>query len=202
MKRVLVAMCLVTAMACEREAEVDAVSATSATIDPGVTSTSATVDPSAEVEIDREWGLLADWDTDRDDRIGEQEFGTRFGNVYDRWDLDHNASLSRDEMADTWYDLWDGNDDNIVDEQEWTRPSEGWDFDGVDWNTWRDWDVDNDGRLAENEFDTRFTPIYERWDTDSNGVTRDELRDTWWDMFDNNNDNFVDSTEWTRNVWP
>ena len=209
MRYSLIAVCLVAAVACSRESEVadvdtTTVSATSATVDPSATMTTATVNPTTATvaDVDRRWGALGDWDTDRDNRLARTEFDTRFGSVFDRWDADRNAAVSRDELADTWYDLWDNNNDNIVDEQEWTRATTNWKFDGVTYDNWRDWDLDNDGRLLENEFDQRFGGIYDRWDTDrNNGLTRDELRDTWWDLFDGNNDDFVDGNEWRNTTW-
>jgi hypothetical protein len=119
--------------------------------------------------------------------------------VYDRWDADRNAALSRDEAADTWYDLWDNNNDDIIDEQEWTRATTAWDFDNVDFSAWNDWDSDHDGRLLENEFDQRFGAIYDTWDADrNNALTRDEAADTWWDLFDGNNDDIIDTNEWNE----
>lgn len=209
MKHVIIAFCFVTALACSREAEIadvdtTTISATSATVDPGATATTATINPTTAtvVGVDREWGAWNDWDSDRDNRLVRNEFDSRFGGVYDRWDADRNAALSRDELADTWYDLWDGNNDNIIDEPEWTRATKSWDFDGVAYNGWRDWDLDNDGRLLENEFDQRFGGIYDTWDRDrNNSLTRDELRDTWWDLFDGNDDDFIDANEWRETVW-
>lgn len=207
MKNLTIALCVFAALGCSREAEVadvdtTTVSATSATVDPGLTATSATVDPTTATVVDRNWGGWADWDADRDNRLARNEFDTRFGGVYDRWDTDRNAALSRDEMRDTWYDLWDNNNDNIVDEAEWTRATKSWNFKDVNYNGWRDWDVNNDGRLMNDEFGQRFGGIYDRWDTDrNNALTRDEMRDTWWDLFDNNNDDMIDSDEWRARTW-
>ena len=203
------AFCLLAFIACSRDAEVadvdtTTVSMTSATVDTAATGTTATFDPATAtvVDVDRRWGALSDWDADRDNRLARNEFDARWGGLYDRWDRDRNAAVSRDELADTWYDLWDNNNDNFVDEQEWTRATKAWDFEGIDWNGWRDWDIDNDGRLLANEFDQRFGGIYDRWDTDrNNALTRDELRDTWWDLFDNNDDDLIDENEWRNVTW-
>ena len=209
MKYPAIALCLLAFIACSRDAEVaevgtTTVSMTSGTVDTAATGTTATLDPATAtvVDVDRRWGALRDWDADRDNRLARNEFDARWGGLYDRWDRDRNAAVSRDELADTWYDLWDNNNDNLVDEQEWNRATQSWKFDGVAYNGWRDWDVDNDGRLVENEFDQRFGGIYDRWDTDrNNSLTRDELRDTWWDLFDNNNDDFIDDNEWRNVTW-
>ncbi|HEX6099937.1 MAG TPA: hypothetical protein VF432_26730, partial [Thermoanaerobaculia bacterium] len=184
MKYPAIALCLFAVIACSRDAEVAdvdtaTVSMTSVTVDTAATGTTATFDPATAtvVDVDRRWGALSDWDADRDKRLARNEFDARWGGLYDRWDRDRNAAVSRDELADTWYDLWDNNNDDFVDEQEWTRATKAWDFEGIDWNGWRDWDIDNDGRLLENEFDQRFGGIYDRWDTDrNNALTRDELR--------------------------
>ena len=209
MRYTAMALCLLAIIACSRDGEVadvdtTTVSMTSGTVDTATTGTTATLDPATAtaVDVDRRWGAWSDWDADRDNRLARNEFDARWGGLYDRWDRDRNAAVSRDELADTWYDLWDNNNDNLVDEQEWNRATKAWDFDGVAYNGWRDWDVDNDGRLLENEFDQRFGGIYDRWDTDrNNALTRDELRDTWWDLFDNNNDDFIDDNEWRNVTW-
>lgn len=209
MRSAIAVLCAMALFACTREPEVadvdtTTVSAPSATVDTSATSTSATIDPATAtvVTVDRSWGAWGDWDTDRNDQLARNEFDGRFDTVYDRWDADRNRSLSRDELADTWYDLWDNNNDNLVDEQEWTRATKAWDFEGIAYNGWRDWDIDNDGRLLENEFDQRFGGIYDRWDMDrNNALTRDEFRDTWWDLFDNNNDDFIDDNEWRNVTW-
>lgn len=204
MRSAVAILCAMALFACSREtqvADVDTttVSATSATVDTSATSTSATIDPATAtvVTVDRSWGAWGDWDTDKNDQLARNEFDGRFDTVYDRWDADRSRALSRDELADTWYDLWDNNNDNFIDEQEWTRGSRNWNFDGVDFRSWRQWDVDNDGRADANEFRQGFRSIYDVFDTDRNdNITREELRQRWWDLFDGNDDNMIDASEW------
>lgn len=209
MKYLAVALSLFALIGCSRESDVadvdtSTVSVTSGTIDTSATGTTATLDPATAtvVDVDHSWGAWNDWDTDRDNRLARNEFDARWGGVYDRWDRDRNAAVSRDELADTWYDLWDNNNDNFIDENEWNRATGAWKFDGVDYNTWRDWDVNNDNHLMRDEFDQRFGGIYDHWDADrNNALSRDELHDTWWDLFDGNNDDFIDSMEWKGVNW-
>lgn len=69
---------------------------------------------------DYNWGTYETWDVDRDARVTADEWRTGFRNVRP------NATWTRDEMADTWWDWWDTNDDDIIDENEWRTRSAYW----------------------------------------------------------------------------
>lgn len=198
MRHAVMALCVLVLFGCTRESEVVETD-TMATVDTAATGTSATTATvtTTIADADRYWGPWSEWDTDNDNRLARNEFDARFDGVYDRWDIDRSGSLSRDELADTWRDLWDNNNDDIIDEEEWKVSTDNWKIEGVDFKNWREWDIDNDGRADANEFRQGFASVYNFFDTDrNNDITRDELRQKWFDVFDGNDDDIIDANEW------
>lgn len=39
--------------------------------------------------------------------------------IYDVFDIDRNDNITREELRQRWWDLFDGNDDNMIDASEW-----------------------------------------------------------------------------------
>lgn len=198
-KLLIAFFCCTSLIGCQREPDVVTETVTATVTDTGSTVTTMTTTDVAVA--DRSWGTYADWDADRDARLTRAEFDQRYGNVYTRWDADRDGTVAMDEMADTWYDLWDDNNDDFIDENEWTDATGDWNFTGFDYGTWADWDADNDGRLARNEFGGRVTPLWDPWDVNKNDrLEADEIDDSWWDLFDGNNDDIIEAPEWDR-IW-
>ncbi|MDX1585001.1 MAG: hypothetical protein R3338_15495, partial [Thermoanaerobaculia bacterium] len=92
----------------------------------------------------------------------------------------------------------DVNDDNIIDEQEWTLGTERWAFDDIDWGEWDTWDANADAELTETEWNEEWnSTVWPSWGVETDGVVgRDELADTFWDFFDANDDDIIDAGEW------
>ena len=173
-------------IACQRDAEV---------ADTGVTTGTATTVADTNVVTPPEvrslgWGAWHDWDVDANKLVNRDEFNNRFGTVYTGWAGTDNT-LAADEAADTWRDLFDRNNDNFVDTQEWDRGNAEWNLRDYTWGGLAEWDTDRDNRIAENEWDARFGRVRANatW-------SRDELADTWWDWWDGNDDNMIDENEW------
>lgn len=150
----------------------------------------------------RNWGPYLDYDVNRDKKIDRTEFDTRVGEMFGGWDADRNQTLSREELSATWRDLWDGNDDDFIDENEWSRATRAWTFKDRDYGTYDTWDTNRDGRVNNEEFDSRMITVHDIFDPDKNqSVKGDEFADTWWDLFDGNNDDFIDEEEWRTRTW-
>lgn len=91
------------------------------------------------------------------------------------WDANDDGFLDTNEFGANWagtgtLGVWDANDDGFLDENEW---GVGVGNNNDEFGLFDDWDIDNDNRLAVNEFGTG-----------SFGV------------FDDNRDGMIDSNEW------
>lgn len=179
--------CIAVFTACEREAEVEETAIVTDTATTTMTDTAITTP--AEVRA-HGWGGINDWDVDANKQVSREEFDRRFGTVYTGWAGTDNT-LAADEAADTWRDWFDGNDDNIIDTEEWNRGIANWNLRDYNWGTVDRWDADRDNRITEAEWDAAFPNVRANatW-------SRDELADTWWDWWDGNDDNIIDASEW------
>lgn len=72
-------------------------------------------------EID--WGDFTDWDGDGDSELDANEVreGLEGSNVYERIDKDDDEILDDEELADWFFDLFDANDDESIDQTEWDQ---------------------------------------------------------------------------------
>ena len=139
---------------------------------------------------------LANLDTDLDEQITEDEFNTNYAELAARWDVDGDGTLASDEMSDNFFDLFDGNDDDLIDEEEF-QTARKWEA-GAEWNNVLDFDKDGDSHLGRTEYGEWFDEQAwdATWDVDGDGVLGpDEQADTFWDLFDLNDDNLIDGTE-------
>lgn len=187
--RLLIAFLVaISCLACGREAEVaetttPPVETTATTVPDTTVATSTAVRPLG-------WGTWNDWDADANKAVRRDEFDRRFDTVYTGWAGTDNA-VGADEAADTWRDWFDGNNDNIIDTQEWDRGTKNWNLREYTWGGLTAWDTDRDNRITETEWDTGFRNVRPNatW-------SRDEQADTWWDWWDGNDDNIIDAEEW------
>lgn len=149
---------------------------------------------------DWDWGTYDTWDADADAELTEAEFGEGFGGVYDTWDGDADGALGWDEFETTTYDWWDVDDDDRIGEDEWNTVTTAWTVDGYEWGAYGDYDTDGDGYLGTTEYGEFFNEEAWNgvWDLDDDGVVgRDEAADTFFDLFDGDDDNLVDGEEWS-----
>lgn len=148
-----------------------------------------------------DWGEYDAWDTDGDG-ITEVEWTEGFDTVYTTWDVDGDGFVETTYLWDESYDWWDVDDDELVDEDEYVAYTDTWDDDwGYDyeWPGWDDADVDGDGYLGTTEYQELFNEEAWNgvWDADGDGVVgADEAADTFWDLFDGDDDNLVDENEY------
>jgi hypothetical protein len=141
---------------------------------------------------------LADLDTDTDRQVSREEYDTWFDQeVWNEWGGDQQ--VGSDEFGDTWWMLWDENADDAIDQQEYQRGTETFAWDGV---TYPDFATaaGDDQRWTRDELDPWFEEnVWSTWDTDSDTyLTRDEAADTWWDLWDGNDDDMIDDQELGR----
>ncbi|MCX2740261.1 hypothetical protein [Pontibacter anaerobius] len=64
-----------------------------------------------------------DWDTNADNSLDENEFRTGMGNTsyYTDWDADKDKMINEREYSDGIFGLWDDNDDDMLDTNEYER---------------------------------------------------------------------------------
>ena len=147
----------------------------------------------------------AQWDADHSDDVDVSEFDAWWQDEHDRfdWELDDEEGLNRDEYAQGVYAAWDENGNGRIDETEWRRGSDRvWGV-GRYTATWSDWDGDGDSELDLNEVREGFERegLYDRVDGDRDGLIDDEeLADWFFDIFDADDNNRIDTTEW-ESTW-
>lgn len=144
---------------------------------------------------------LGDWDADLNNQIDRAEFTTGFGEagIYDEWDIDANQELSEDEFYSGVYDLWDENDDALLDESEWNNQANNW-FAEAQYNL-TDWDTDGEEGLTEEEFVNGFreTGLYTQWNQNQdNLIDENEFAEGTYELFDQDQSDFLDENEWNQ----
>lgn len=157
--------------------------------------------PSMEEPVTEEVGF-AEWDTDADQQLAREEWDSwyRQEGLYDQWNTDAEDGLTSAELADGAILIWDADDDGALTEDEWSQGVGTW-FADEDHGAWDEWDANGDGVLDANEvaegLETR--NLYDRVDRDSDALIDDEeLADWWFDIWDANDDDHIDTTEWDQ----
>lgn len=71
---------------------------------------------------------LADWDTNGDGALGEDEIvaGIQDSATWSEWDQDGSGTLEETEFNQAIFGAWDANDDDYVDETEWSANFDFW----------------------------------------------------------------------------
>lgn len=96
------------------------------------------------------------------------------------------------------WDVWDEDDDDRLSDDEFAIALDGT-------RAWADWDLDGDGYLDEDEWDAATGDAewsddwgnFGDWDADDDlRLTEDEWAGGFWDVFDDNDDDWVDENEW------
>jgi hypothetical protein len=77
---------------------------------------------------DADYGTWGEWDADGDSILDANEVaeGLERENLYDTVDRDSDALIDDEELADWWFDIWDGNDDALIDTTEWDQVGSEW----------------------------------------------------------------------------
>jgi hypothetical protein len=147
----------------------------------------------------------AQWDADHSDDVDVSEFDAWWEDERDRfdWDFDDEDGLTRDEYSRGVHAAWDENGNGNIDETEWRRGSDRvWGV-GRYTATWSDWDGDGDSELDLNEVAEGLERegLYDRVDGDRDGLIDDEeLADWFFDIFDADDNDRIDNTEW-ESTW-
>ena len=147
----------------------------------------------AEVE-----GGLAETEEMVSDTWDTNEFNTTFAsnNYYEEWDQNDDNLLDQNEYNAGLYDTWDVNNDNRLDENEWNTASNDW---GLENEAWSEWDTGGDGALDENEFATGLgdNSWFGDWDMDDDNMLGErEYTDGVFGLWDNNADGALDDNEY------
>lgn len=104
-----------------------------------------------EEEVQQELGLYDTWDTDRDARLTRDEFGTGVGTGtwWNTWDTDADTYLTEDEFNTAYAN------------ETWYSPT-----------LYGEWDVDDDNLLSRDEWETG---LFDTWDVNRDTyLTADE----------------------------
>lgn len=193
MKLLMLPTVLLCVVACANEPETEAP-------DP-VSAVSEAETPTVNERTGRDWWNFDEWDIDSDQQLNVDEFRRLWERGFAEWDVDDDGALSADESADAFRNWFDLDDDQVIDQNEWTKGARRWSFEGVDWGSWADWDADSDGEVTETEWRDRWSShVWNGWTVadDQGSAARDELHDTLWSFFDRNGDDIIDAAEWNR----
>jgi hypothetical protein len=116
--------------------------------------------------------LFAEWDANRDQVIGEDEF---YSGLYDTWDADGDGELTEAEFDDGW--------------NTWFSDMDQPDYGGLD--------SDGDGLLTENEFAQGFgqTQVYSEWTADGE-LSEDQFSSGLYDVYDIDDDDLITEAEY------
>lgn len=123
------------------------------------------------------------------------EYRERF--VYEEWDLDASGTLEERELASGIFESLDTDENDLLTGDEWRRAE--FYFTGNDYGTFNEWDINNDGRLEEEEFNVVVDQVglFDRWDTNDDGwIEGQELSVGVFDTFDTDDDGLLDDEEY------
>jgi len=174
------------------EPEVELESDIEAETEPGV--------PTTETDVQSPFGEL---DTDRSGYLTRDEWRAWWveGDFAAEHDADGVEGLDVSEWVHHTLALWDTDDDDVLSEAEWTSGVERWYGEDVELGVWVDWDLDGDSELDADEVQEAFERegLYDRVDGDHDALLDDEeLADWFFDLFDADDDERLDWTEWDR----
>lgn len=149
---------------------------------------------------------FSEWDINQDQSLQRDEFISWSGDegVFDDWIGDQGFELEtfREDLREAW-DM-DG-DGNII-ESEWQAGTESLFGGNPQIGNFTDWDTDGDGQLSQEEMmaaDERIN-VVEELDANGDGtVEPGEVGDFFFEAFDMNDDDQLDTTEWEtgRSTW-
>lgn len=143
-------------------------------------------------------GSFADYDTDADGFIDENEFPDTFQNDLATWDVDGDGSLSRDEFYNTTFANTDVDNDDLIDEDEWNTgyTSMYGVYTDDDFATY---DADADGFIDNDEWNAVYVESgwYETYDADSDSMlTEDEWNLGLYNDWDTDDDDMINPDEY------
>ena len=148
----------------------------------------------------QEW---ADWDTDADLGLTEEEFtaGATEQDVFGGWDADESGVLDEDEFYGGVYNSWDMDDDLQVSEAEFGENDIGWfteaDYGDTEYGDYGYWDTDASGYIDEEEYGAGIydTGLYDRWAGDADGIYEEDFYGGIYGAADYNQDAMLTEDE-------
>lgn len=141
---------------------------------------------------------FADFDTDGDGNLDQDEFLTSFPNIFEDADADGDGSLSEEEFNQANFGNADADDDGLIDEDEWTAGVTGMFGGYVGEDDFGTFDTNADGELSDEEFGLGFseTDWFGNYDMDDDDLLSDvEWNEGLFGDWDTNDDTFLDETE-------
>ncbi|TXK50058.1 hypothetical protein FVR03_05505 [Pontibacter qinzhouensis] len=131
------------------------------------------------------------------DTWDEVDFFTDFTSTtyYEDWDVDGDNFLNEDEFVASFFQLWDTDNDGMIEDIELNRAVADFGLGGAAWET------DGDGYLEMADFEIGFadTGWYDAWDKDDdNQISVREYTAGVFQLWDKNNDKTLDETEYRR----
>lgn len=141
---------------------------------------------------------FADFDTNADGFIDEDEFPNTFENDFATWDADADGSLSSEEFYATTFANTDADDDDLIDEGEWDMGYAAMYGNYLD-DDFATYDTDADGYVNLAEWNTVYADSewYEIYDADDDDlVTEDEWNQGLYADWDTDDDNLINEAEY------
>lgn len=190
--------------ACEAGTEVD-----EAELETGTDMTIAETDPAYDTGLETAPmagdsafadARIEDLDTDQDQQVSREEFDTWFEtNVWSEWDTGSDQQVAHDELAGDFWGWWDTNGDDAVDQQEYTQARETFAFENVEYGDFAQVAGD-DQSLSRDEFDGWFHEnVWSSWATGTEeNLGREDVADRFWQLWDQNGDDRLDTQEIDR----
>ncbi|WP_162054219.1 DUF4625 domain-containing protein [Pontibacter pamirensis] len=125
-------------------------------------------------------------------------FNTTFASTawFETWDLNDDNMLDETEFGTTFFQTWDLDDDDTITQAEWNEFAE--DF-GLEVADWEEWDANNDDILTQAELNTGLTASgwYTAWDVDNDGFIEElEYTGGIFGLWDDNDDNTLTADEY------
>ncbi|MDT0645736.1 hypothetical protein RM545_03455 [Zunongwangia sp. F260] len=132
---------------------------------------------------DTETSAFADFDTNADGNIDEDEFDAFYDYDYTAWDIDEDGVLDEDEFYTVNFANADTDDDDVLSEDEWNTgytTMYGTYYDDEDFSVY---DTDEDGFLSDEEWNASL------------------VDSPWFDEYDANTDTYVDVNEYRTGLY-
>lgn len=129
------------------------------------------------------------------DTWDREEFYTTFipTNYYEDWDVNDDNFLDEEEFRASFFKIWDTDNDGMIEDIEWSAAVADYGLNGLDWDT------NDDGYIDTTEFNTGFsdTGWYEAWDTDGDGlIEMREYTDGIFTIWDEDDDDVLNAEEY------
>lgn len=147
-----------------------------------------------------------DVEVDVEDRIDEKSFSDMGSSTdyYNTWDLNEDNYLDENEFSEGYYNLWDLDNNETIEREEWDKNINTFKDRANEVLTWETSDLNQNNRVEKNEFEEAFNQLryYMDWDKDKNEkVDKNEFLGGLFSDIDLNKDGFLDRDEYDDNFF-